>query len=80
MFDGSSIAGWKTINESDMILLPDCATAVLDQFAAQPMIILFCDIVEPSTGLPYNRDPRSIMKKAGTYIKSTGVADSYNFV
>ncbi len=76
MFDGSSIAGWKTINESDMILLPDCATAVLDQFAAQPMIILFCDIVEPSTGLPYNRDPRSIMKKAGTYIKSTGVADT----
>src|SRR3546814_6675887 len=58
MFDGSSIAGWKAINESDMILMPDAATAVMDPFAAQPQLIVFCDIVEPSTGQPYSRDPR----------------------
>jgi len=56
MFDGSSIAGWKAINESDMILMPDAATAVMDPFAAQPTLNLFCDILEPSTGLPYRRD------------------------
>mgnify|MGYP003148848475 FL=1 len=50
MFDGSSIAGWKDINESDMILMPDAASAVIDPFAAQPTLVLFCDIVEPSTG------------------------------
>ena len=59
MFDGSSIAGWKAINESDMILMPDPDTAVMDPFAAKPSLILFCDIIEPSTGQPYNRDPRS---------------------
>src|ERR1700738_5305366 len=59
MFDGSSIAGWKAINESDMILMPDVETAVMDPFSAKPSLILFCDIVEPSTGQPYNRDPRS---------------------
>ncbi|HXV24934.1 MAG TPA: type I glutamate--ammonia ligase [Alphaproteobacteria bacterium] len=75
MFDGSSIAGWKAINESDMILMPDCATAVMDPFSAQPSLILFCDVVEPSTGQPYARDPRSIAKRAETYLKSTGVAD-----
>ncbi len=68
MFDGSSIAGWKVINESDMLLKPDCETAVLDPFAAQTSIILFCDCLEPQTGQPYGRDPRSIAKKAEKYL------------
>ena len=59
MFDGSSIAGWKAINESDMILQPDCATAVLDPFAAKPSLILFCDIIEPSTGQFYSAATRA---------------------
>ena len=63
MFDGSSIAGWKAINESDMMLVPDCSTAVLDPFAAQTSLIVFCDVHEPLTGRPYARDPRSIEKK-----------------
>jgi len=75
MFDGSSIAGWKAINESDMILMPDLSTAVMDPFTAQPQLILFCDIVEPSTGLPYDRDPRSIAKKALTYMDGAGIGD-----
>ena len=57
MFDGSSIAGWKAINESDMILMMDPDTAVMDPFAAKPSLIIFCDIFEPSTGQPYTRDP-----------------------
>ncbi len=57
MFDGSSIAGWKAINESDMILMPDASTAVMDPFAAKPSLILFCDIFEPSTGQPYRARP-----------------------
>src|ERR1043166_716047 len=79
MFDGSSIAGWKAINESDMVLMPDCATAVLDPFAAQTSLILFCDIFEPGTGQPYARDPRSIAKKAEKYLASTGVGDKAFF-
>ena len=75
MFDGSSIAGWKAINESDMILMPDPDTAVLDPFAAKPSLILFCDIVEPSTGQAYARDPRSTAKKAEAYVKASGVGD-----
>ena len=71
MFDGSSIAGWKAINESDMILMPDPATAVMDPFAAKPSLILFCDIIEPSTGQPYARDPRSTAKKAEAYVKAS---------
>ena len=58
--DGSSIAGWKAINESDMLLVPDVTTACLDPFAAQPTFKVFCIIKEPTTGEPYNRDPRSI--------------------
>src|SRR4029078_12432629 len=73
MFDGSSIAGWKAIKQSDMILAPDCSTAVMDPFAAQPSLILFCDIIEPSTGQPYARDPRSTAKKAEAFLKSSGV-------
>jgi len=79
MFDGSSIAGWKAINESDMTLMPDCDTAVMDPFTAQPQIILFCDIHEPLTGLPYNRDPRSVAKKALAYMDSAGIGDTAYF-
>ena len=79
MFDGSSIAGWKAINESDMVLMPDCATAVLDPFAAQTSLIIFCDVFEPGTGQPYARDPRSISKKAEKYLASTGIGDKAFF-
>ena len=68
MFDGSSIAGWKTINESDMVLMPDVSTAVLDPFAAQTSLIIFCDTHEPLTGQPYGRCPRSIAKKAESIV------------
>ena len=76
MFDGSSIAGWKAINESDMILLPDCATARMDPFAAQPSVVVFCDVLEPLTGQNYARDPRSVAKNAEAYLKSSGIADT----
>ena len=76
MFDGSSIAGWKAINESDMILQPDCDTAVLDPFAAQTSLIVFCDILEPMTGQSYARDPRSVAKNAENHLKSTGIGDT----
>ncbi|MGH7190659.1 MAG: type I glutamate--ammonia ligase, partial [Acetobacteraceae bacterium] len=79
MFDGSSIAGWKAINESDMILMPDAEAACMDPFAAKPSLILFCDILEPSTGQPYGRDPRSTAKKAEAYLKSTGIGDTAFF-
>ncbi|MQX38336.1 type I glutamate--ammonia ligase [Roseospira navarrensis] len=79
MFDGSSISGWKDINESDMILKPDLATAVMDPFAAQPLLVLFCDVLEPSTGQPYDRDPRSIAKKALAYMQSAGIGDTAFF-
>ena len=79
MFDGSSIAGWKGINESDMILMPDPTTAVMDPFSEEPQLIISCDIVEPATGEGYERDPRSIAKRAEAYMKSTGIADSAFF-
>jgi glutamine synthetase len=79
MFDGSSIAGWKAINESDMILMPDPDTAVMDPFSAQPTLTLFCDVLEPSTGQPYARDPRSIAKKALQYTQTLGVGDTVYF-
>jgi glutamine synthetase len=79
MFDGSSIAGWKAINESDMALLPDPESAVIDPFAAQNCLILFCDVIEPSTGEPYGRDPRSVAKAAQAYLASTGVGDTAYF-
>jgi glutamine synthetase len=79
MFDGSSISGWKDINESDMILKPDLASAVMDPFAAQPLLILFCDVLEPSTGQPYERDPRSVAKKALAYMQSAGIGDTAFF-
>jgi glutamine synthetase len=79
MFDGSSIAGWKGINESDMILMPDPDTAVLDIFTDDATINLRCDVVEPATGQSYNRCPRSTAKRAIEYLKSTGVADDAFF-
>src|SRR6201987_6003262 len=79
MFDGSSIAGWKAINDSDMMLVPDCSTAVLDPFAAQTSLIIFCDVHEPLSGQPYARDPRSIAHKAEQYLASTGIGDKAFF-
>ena len=79
MFDGSSIAGWKGINESDMILMPDDSTAILDPFTDDPTVILRCDIVEPATMQGYDRDPRSIAKKAEAYLTSTGLGDAAFF-
>ena len=76
MFDGSSIAGWKVINESDMILKPDLDRVYIDPFSAEPMMILFCDIVEPSTGDWYSRDPRTTAKRSENYLKSTGIGDT----
>ena len=75
MFDGSSIAGWKSINESDMILMPDADTAVLDPFSEDTTLIVTCDVFEPSTMQGYERDPRSLAKRAEAYLKSTGIAD-----
>jgi len=79
MFDGSSIAGWKDINESDMTLMPDCSSAVMDPFAAQEQLILFCDVIEPSTGQPYSRDPRSTARRAQAYLEQTGLGDTAVF-
>jgi glutamine synthetase len=79
MFDGSSIAGWKSINESDMILMPDPKTAFIDPFSAQPTLVLFCDVIEPSTGQPYGRDPRSTAKRAEAFLQFTGVGDTAYF-
>jgi glutamine synthetase len=79
MFDGSSIAGWKGINESDMILMPDPSTAVIDPFFDDKTLILRCDIVEPTTMQGYERDPRSIAKRAEAYMRSTGIADTAYF-
>ena len=79
MIDGSSIAGWKAINDSDMVLKPDLATAVLDPFSAQTQLVIFCDVYEPGTGQPYSRDPRSIAKKAEQYLASTGIGDKAFF-
>ncbi len=75
MFDGSSIAGWKGINESDMILMPDPSTAVMDPFFQDPTLIIRCDIIEPATMEGYERDPRSIAHRAEAYMQSSGVAD-----
>lgn len=79
MFDGSSIAGWKGINESDMILMPDAGTAVMDPFSDESQLILRCDILEPATMEGYERDPRSVAKRAEAYLQSTGIADTAYF-
>ncbi len=79
MFDGSSIAGWKGIQESDMILMPEADTAVMDPFMEEPTLILRCDVIEPNTMQGYERDPRSLAKRAEAYLKSTGIADTAFF-
>nr|VFK55839.1 MAG: glutamine synthetase [Candidatus Kentron sp. TC] len=79
MFDGSSIAGWKGIHESDMCLMPDPDTAVVDPFTDEPTLILRCDILEPNTMEGYERDPRSLAKRAEVYLESTGIADTVYF-
>jgi glutamine synthetase len=79
MFDGSSIAGWKAINESDMLLRPDLERSYIDPFYQQTTLFLFCDVLNPDSGEPYNRDPRSIAKKALNHVKSAGVGDTVYF-
>jgi glutamine synthetase len=76
MFDGSSIAGWKAINESDMVLKPDLSTVTVDPFTAQPQLNIMCDIYDPITGEGYERDPRSTAKRAEDYVRSTGIGDT----
>ena len=76
MFDGSSVAGWKGINESDMVMMPDAASAVLDPFTEDATLNIRCDILEPATMQGYDRDPRSIAKRSEEYLRSTGIADT----
>ncbi len=78
-FDGSSIAGWKGIEASDMLLMPDPNTANIDPFFEEPTIILTCDVLEPGDGKPYERDPRSLAKRAEAYLKSSGMGDQAFF-
>lgn len=79
MFDGSSIEGWKGINESDMIMMPDPTTATMDPFCEEATMNITCDIIEPATMQGYERDPRSIAKRAEEYLKSTGIGDAAYF-
>lgn len=78
-FDGSSIRGWKGIEESDMIVKPDPATAKIDPFMEVPTVSFICDVVVPDTLEPYNRDPRNVMKKAAAFMKASGIADTAYF-
>ncbi|ROO24005.1 glutamine synthetase [Salinisphaera orenii MK-B5] len=79
MFDGSSIDGWKGINDSDMVMMPDDSTAVLDPFFEEPTVIIRCDVLEPNTMMGYERDPRTVAKRAEAYLASTGIADTALF-
>ena len=78
-FDGSSIAGWKGIQASDMLLMPDADSAYIDPFMDETTLVLTCDVVEPSDGKGYDRDPRSIAKRAEAYLKSSGIGDTAYF-
>ena len=78
-FDGSSIAGWKAINESDMILKPDLSRQVIDPYTSHNTLIIFCDILDAVKKTPYERDPRGIAKKAEAYLKKSGVGDKAYF-
>src|SRR5215470_5727471 len=79
MFDGSSIAGWKAINESDMLLMPDPSSARIDPFFQQTTLAIMCDVLNPNDNTPYNRDPRTMAKKAEMYLKSSGIGDTAYF-
>ncbi len=79
LFDGSSIAGWKTIDKSDMSLIPDVSTAMIDPFSTRNTLIVFCSVIEPSSGQPYERDARSVAKKAEAYLQNTGLGDNAYF-
>ena len=79
MFDGSSIGGWKGINESDMVLLPDAESAIIDPFMADKTLLLQCDVLEPTTMQAYSRDPRAVAKLAEAYLKSSVIADTAFF-
>jgi glutamine synthetase len=79
MFDGSSIPGWKAIHESDMKLMPDAESVVVDPFTAQPSLVVICDVVDPITNTPYDRDPRSIAKAAEAYVRSSHLAETAYF-
>jgi glutamine synthetase len=76
-FDASSVSGWKGVEKSDMILLPDCTTALTDMFSAQSCLIIICDVINPANGELYSKSPRSVIKKAQQYLKSTGMADVF---
>ncbi|HUW75463.1 MAG TPA: glutamine synthetase beta-grasp domain-containing protein, partial [Gallionella sp.] len=78
-FDGSSIAGWKGIQASDMLLMPDPETAFLDPFMDENTLVVTCDVVEPTDGKGYDRDPRSIARRAEAYLKSSGIGDTAYF-
>src|SRR5881296_1998856 len=75
-FDGSSIRGFQTIDESDMLLMPDPNSAQMDPFTKVPTLVLICDVKDPVTGKDYSRDPRYVARKAEEYLKSTGIADT----
>ena len=75
MFDGSSISGWKSIDQSDMKLIPDTNSPYIDPFYAEKTLCLHCNVVEPDTGEPYNRDPRGTALRAETYLKASGIGD-----
>jgi glutamine synthetase len=78
-FDGSSIRGWKAINASDMLMIPDPTSGVMEPFIPTPTLSLICDVVDPITREPYSRCPRSLARRAAAYLKSTGVADQAYF-
>ena len=78
-FDGSSVAGWRAINSSDMLMKPDPTTAVIDPFLKTPTLSILCDVIDPITHESYSRDPRSLAKRAVAYLKSTGIADTAYF-
>ena len=78
-FDGSSVAGWRAINSSDMLMKPDPTTAVIDPFLKTPTLSILCDVIDPITHESYSRDPRSLAKRAVAYLKSTGTADTAYF-
>ncbi|MDO4725282.1 MAG: glutamine synthetase beta-grasp domain-containing protein, partial [Comamonadaceae bacterium] len=78
-FDGSSMPGWKGVEASDMLLMPDPDTANIDPFFQEPTLFLTCDVVDPADGTPYERDPRSIAKRAEAYLKASGLGDTAYF-